>query len=337
MKAVGTYRSQPIEAVNSLVEEVVDQPNAEGRDILVRVEAVSVNPVDTKMRGHRKEDNGEFAILGYDASGVVESVGSDVTMFSPGDKVYYAGDFTRQGSNAPYQLVDERIVAKKPNTLTHEESAALPLTTLTAWEAMYERLGIHEDKDAGKAILIIGGAGGVGSVAIPLAKQTGLTVIATASREETNDWCIQRGADHIINHKHPLQPQLEELGFSDVPYIFCLSDTAEHWDNLVNCIAPEGAICSVVGVEQPLNLTDLMAKSATFAWEFMFTRPAFQTETMSRQHEILKKAAQFVDEGKLTTSMTENWAPLDAETLKQAHAKLEGGGMIGKLVISQKT
>ncbi|WP_026286288.1 zinc-binding alcohol dehydrogenase family protein [Salsuginibacillus kocurii] len=332
MKAVGVRKGLAIEQQDSLENTELEVPEATGHDLLVNVKAASVNPVDTKVRSGKKDD-GELAVLGWDASGVVEATGEKVEMFQPGDEVYYAGDVTRPGSNSEYQLVDERIAAKKPSTLTHTESAALPLTTLTAAEGLFDRLGITSSNAEGKAILIISGAGGVGSMAIPMAKRAGMKVIATASRDETSEWCRQRGADHVINHKRPLQPQLEAEGYDAVPYIFCLSDTEEHWHNLVECIAPQGQICSIVETEGPLPLSDLQHKSATFVWEFMFTRSMYHTSDMINQHHILQQTAELIDHHKLETSLTTTLYGLDAEKLREAHKQLESGSMIGKLVV----
>ncbi len=311
----------------------VPTPLAQGRDVLVRVEAVSVNPVDTKMRPDPGED---AAILGYDASGVVEAVGDEVTTLHPGDLVYYAGDIRRPGSNAEYQLVDERIVARRPQSLSAAESAALPLTTLTAWEALFERLHFHPDgRDAGASVLIIGGAGGVGSMAIQLAKMAGLTVVATASRTETMEWCRCMGADFVINHRNALRPQLEQLGFTHVDAIANFHSTDDYWSIMGDLIAPLGRIVLIVEASGPLDMGGaLKQKSVTIAWEFMFTRSMFTTADMQRQKEILETVAAHVDAGRLRTTLTQTLGAITVENLIEAHRLSESGRVCGKIVLA---
>lgn len=333
MKAVGLFRYLPIGEKESLVDVQIEKPIPSGYDLLVRVNAISVNPVDTKVRAPKDGLEKEPKILGWDASGVVEAVGENCTLFRPGDEVYYAGDITRAGSNSEYQLVDERIVGKKPVTFSFAEAAAMPLTTITAWEGLFERLGISKKKDLNKSILIIGGAGGVGSIAIQLAKWAGLTVIATASRQNTIAWCKQMGADHVINHYESFLPQLREIGLSGVNYIFCLNETTGHWDNMIEAILPQGKICSIVAASQNLDLNLLKSKSVTFVWELMYTRSMYQTEDMIKQHELLSEASQLFDKGILQCTLVEALSPIHAENLKIAHAKVESGKMIGKLVL----
>ncbi|MGW8460389.1 zinc-binding alcohol dehydrogenase family protein [Bacillus atrophaeus] len=332
MKAVGLHRYLPIDEPDSLIEEEIEKPVPKGRDLLVKIAAVSVNPVDTKIRSPKAEKEDELKILGWDACGTVVQTGENCEWFQEGDEVYYAGDVNRQGSNSEYQLVDERIAAKKPESLSHAEAAAMPLTTLTAWEALFDRLRITKE-DEGKTILIIGGAGGVGSIATQLAKQAGLTVAATASREETKDWCFKMGADHVINHHHELLPQLKAAGINGTEYILCLNDTDGHWEGMADVILPQGTICSIVENQHPLDLNLLKSKSAGFVWEFMFTRAMFQTDDMIKQREILTKAAKKFDQGKLRHTLTTVLKPFSAEQLKKAHAKIESGKMIGKLVV----
>ncbi|MCY9112330.1 zinc-binding alcohol dehydrogenase family protein [Bacillus atrophaeus] len=332
MKAVGLYRYLPIDEPDSLIEEEIEKPVPKGRDLLVKIAAVSVNPVDTKIRSPKAEKEDELKILGWDACGTVVQTGENCEWFQEGDEVYYAGDVNRQGSNSEYQLVDERIAAKKPESLSRAEAAAMPLTTLTAWEALFDRLRITKE-DEGKTILIIGGAGGVGSIATQLAKQAGLTVAATASREETKDWCFKMGADHVINHHQELLPQLKAAGIKGTEYILCLNDTDGHWKGMADIILPQGTICSIVENQHPLDLNLLKSKSAGFVWEFMFTRAMFQTDDMIKQREILTKAAKSFDQGKLRHTLTTVLKPFSAEQLKKAHAKLESGKMIGKLVV----
>lgn len=335
MKAIGLYRYLPIEDEQSLLDIEVDQSAPEGHDLLVRVKAISVNPVDVKVRSPKKQEEKTPRILGWDAAGIVEQVGADCTLFKPGDKVYYAGSIARPGSNSEFQLVDERIVGHKPHSLDFGEAAALPLTTITAWEALFDRLEIAQtaSKNRGKSILIIGAAGGVGSIATQLAKLAGLTVIGTASRPESTQWTREHGAEHTINHHQPFAPQLKELGFAAVDYIFCLNSTDRHWQNMVETIVPQGKICSIVETHGPIDLTALQSKSATFVWEFMFTRPVYQTPDMIEQHNLLDRVAKLVDEGVLKTTLTKRLSPINAANLRQAHAIVEKGSTIGKIVL----
>ncbi|MGG3623587.1 zinc-binding alcohol dehydrogenase family protein [Bacillus gobiensis] len=335
MKAVGLYQYLPIENEESLLDVEVPKPKATGKDLLVKINAISVNPVDTKVRAPKDAIEKEPKILGWDASGVVEEAGEDCELFQPGDTVYYAGDITRQGSYSEYQLIDERIVGKKPSNLSFAEAAAMPLTTITAWEGIYDRLGITE-KDKGKTILIINGAGGVGSIATQIAKYAGLKVIATASREETKNWCEKMGADVIINHQENLLQQLNDEGIGEVDYIFCLNDTDGHWDGMGEAIKPQGSICSIVENEKDLDLNVLKSKSVTFVWEFMYTRSMFQTEDMIEQHRLLNKVSDLFEEGIFQTTLTKTFQPINAEQLKKAHKEVESGKMIGKLIVENE-
>ncbi|WP_248924074.1 zinc-binding alcohol dehydrogenase family protein [Paenibacillus hamazuiensis] len=335
MKAVGYYRTLPISDPEYLVDLIVDKPVPTGKDILVKINAISVNPADVKTRAGGYNDPNTPKIIGWDAAGVVEQVGPDCTMFKPGDEVYYAGDVDRPGSNSEYQLVDERIVGRKPASLSYAQAASMPLTTLTAWEALHHRLGIsrNEQENQGQSILIIGAAGGVGSVATQLAKLAGLTVIGTASREESSRWAREHGADHIINHREAFGPQLASLGFDAVDYIVCLNDTVLHWDNMAEAIRPQGKICSIVPAGKPVNMDAIFFKSVSFHWELMFTRPKFQTGDMTEQHRVLNAAADLIDAGRLKETMTRRLEPINAANLKLAHEKLLAGDMIGKLVL----
>jgi NADPH2:quinone reductase len=335
MKAVGLYRYLPIDHPEALLDLDVPAPTATGRDLLVDVKAISVNPVDYKMRAPKDQVETTPRILGWDVAGVVKAVGTDVTLFKPGDAVYYAGARMRQGGNSQLHLVDERIVGRKPATLGFAETAALPLTTLTAWEGLFERIAISKaGAHAGRTILIIGGAGGVGSIAIQLAKQLArLTVIATASRPESSSWVRRLGADHVVDHTKDLVPQLAALGTPEVDYVLCLSSVEPYVPAFPAIVAPQGRICAIVGTTKPLDLGSLMAKSVTFAWELMFTRPAYQTPDMIVQHEILDDAAALIEKDVLRTTMTANLGPINAANLKRAHAMLEGGHVIGKLVL----
>ncbi len=310
-------------------------PTPASRDLLVRVKAVSVNPVDYKVR--RSPEQQPDRILGWDAAGVVEAIGADVSLFQVGDEVYYAGSIIRAGSNSEYQVVDERIVGRKPSSLSFAAAAALPLTAITAWEGLFERMGIEPqptDLNRVSSLLIIGGAGGVGSIATQIAKQVaGLRVIATASRAETIEWCQQMGADEIINHHQPFKAQLAELNIKYVDYILCCNDTEQHLQNMRDIIKPQGKICSIVETKNPIDLNLLKSKSVTFVWELMFTKSIYETEDIQSQHELLNEVANLIDRGILTTTMTKNLGIMNVSTLMQAHILLESGRSIGKVVL----
>ncbi|WP_334074594.1 MULTISPECIES: zinc-binding alcohol dehydrogenase family protein [Paenibacillus] len=335
MKAVGLYKYLPIEDLESLLDVEVGKPVPEGRDLLVKVRAISVNPVDYKVRSPKNREESEPKILGWDVAGVVEQVGPEVTLFRPGDEVFYAGSITRPGGNSEFHLVDERIVGMKPSKLDFAHAAALPLTSITAWESLYDRLGISRNKadNEGKTILIIGAAGGVGSIATQLAKYAGLTVIGTASRPESADWVTGLGADHVINHFKAFLPQLKAAGWERVDYILCLNSTEKHWSNMAEAIAPQGKICSIVETDELLNLTLLKNKSVTFVWELMFTRSTYQTPDMIEQHNLLNEIARLVDDGVLRTTTNETLTPINAANLRKAHATLETGRAVGKVVL----
>ena len=335
MKAVGFTRSLPVEDSRCLVDYETPVPVPGPGDLLIGVEAVSVNPVDTMRR--RRAATGQALegplILGFDSAGTVAEAGPDTHLFKPGDKVWYAGSIDRSGSNAEFQVMDERIVGRRPKNLEPAEAAALPLTALTAWEALFDRIGIPRPADSSATLLIIGAAGGVGSIAIQLAKcLAGMKVIATASRPASRDWCLEMGADQTADHR-TLVDSLRALGYEHVDYILNCADTAEHWDAMAELIAPEGKIACIVGSERPVDLRKLMLKSVTFAWEHMSTRPIFQTDTMQRQHQILQQLADRVEAGEIRSTLTTTLHGLSAETLRQAHAKLEARRMIGKLSI----
>jgi len=337
MKAVGFYKLVPLTDPESLLDVEIEKPVPQGRDILVQVKAISVNPADWRYRERKDPNDESLTILGFDVAGIVEQVGPECTLFKPGDEVYYAGSSVRQGGNSEFHLVDERIVGKKPASLNFAQAAALPLTSLTAWEALFQRLGIQKNADVNrnKNILIIGAAGGVGSIATQLAKLAGLTVIGTASRPESVQWAKNHGADYTINHKQPFAPQLQELGISSVDYIFCLNDVDQHLPGMAEVIAPQGKICSILPFEKPANLGMLFLKSVTFVWELMFTRSMFQTEDMIEQHRILNELADLVDEGKVKTTLAELLKPINAANLRQALLKSKAGNMIGKIVLEQ--
>jgi len=334
MKAVGLYQYLPIEKPDSLVDLELPKPEPTGRDLLVRVEAVSVNPVDTKVRASGKPARTTPLVLGWDAAGVVDSVGPAVERFKPGDTVFYAGDITRPGSNSEYQLVDERIVGYRPRSLRIEEAAALPLVSITAYEALFDRLGIDaEGQCRGRTLFIIGGAGGVGSMAIQLAKLAGLTVLATASRQESTDWVKQLGADHVLNHRQPLRPQLEAVGLKTVDNILNCADTDGYWDVMADLIAAQGKICTIVENTGALNQQVMKLKSATHVWELMFTRSKYQTEDMAEQQKLLDRIADWTDRWTINEILRDTLQPINAENLRKAHARLESGRMIGKLAL----
>jgi NADPH:quinone reductase len=335
MKAVGFYKYLPIAAPESLLDLEVPRPEPAGRDLLVRVKAVAVNPVDMKVRGANKKEETQPRIIGWDAAGVVEAAGPDVSLFRPGDEVYYAGDITRPGSNAEFQLVDERIVGRKPRTLNYAEAAALPLTAITAYEAFFDRLNIDiGGADAGQKLLIIGGAGGVGSIGIQLAKLAGLEVIATASRPETQRWVSELGAHHVIDHNQPLRPQIEKLGHKWIDYIAMFNNTDQHWDAACDLIKPQGSITSIVENKGPLNQNEMKRKSAAFVWEFMFTRAMFETPDMIEQHRLLNRVSDWIEEGELRTTLKKTLGTLSAANLKEAHRQIEAGSTVGKLVLT---
>lgn len=336
MKAIGLYKYLPIEHEESLLDLDIEKPIPKKRELLVKIHAISVNPIDTKVRAPKEHVEEIPKILGWDAVGVVEETGEDCKLFKRGDYVYYAGSITKQGTNSEYHVVDERIVGKKPETLTDAEAAALPLTAITAWEGLFERLGIdlHANNE-NKTILIIGGAGGVGSICIQLAKLAGLTVIATASRQETTDWCKQLGTDYVINHFKPFTEQLQALDIHGVDYIYCLNSTEQHWDNMAESIKPQGKICSIVDAKKELHLNVLKSKSVAFVWELMFTKAMYETEDMVTQHEILSEVAKLIDEGKIKTTVTTTLSPINAENVRKAHQMIESGKTIGKIVLER--
>lgn len=337
MKSIGFYRSLPLSDKESLLDLETEKPSPAGRDLLVRIKAISVNPVDVKTREGGYDGLGTPKFLGWDAAGIVEQAGPDCTLFKPGDEVYYAGDITRAGCYSEFHLVDERIVGRKPASLDFAQAAAMPLTSITAWEGLHHRLGISrsEADNRGKSILIVGASGGVGSIATQLAKLAGLTVIGTASRPESSDWAREHGADHILDHKKPFAAQLKQLGFDAVDYVFCLNDTAGHWENIAESIRPQGKISAIVPAGGPVNLDALFYKSVSFHWELMFTRSMYQTEDMLRQHDLLNELADLIDGGKVLCTLTQKLEPIDAANLKLAHERVAAGSMIGKLVLER--
>ena len=390
MKAVGLYKSLPIEDPQSLVDLDIPQPNnpGSGHDLLVAIKAISVNPVDTKVRRGLIPITEQIKkniprILGWDAAGEVIEAGSDCTLFKKGDAVYYAGSISRPlGTNCEFHLVDERIVGRKPKSLSFEEAAAMPLTTITAWEALYDRLSLYPDvvreitpatshqtiptdatytnsnskqNEHQSYILIIGGAGGVGSIAIQLAKNLvnqssfpsspstassssfpGINVVATASRTESVEWCKRMGADFVVNHHKDLKSQIkDEIGIDYVDYILCLNETDGHFESMKQLVAPQGKICSIVQTKGPVDLGGvLLHKSASFVWELMFTRSLFQTPDLILQHYLLNIVADLIDNNKIKSTLTEVLSPINAENMRKAHKKVESGTTIGKIVLS---
>jgi NADPH2:quinone reductase len=335
MKAIGFKTSLAITEAESFIEFETPIPVATGRDILVKIEAIAVNPVDYKIRQNSLKDKVQDSpkIIGWDAIGTVESVGSEAVFFKPGDKVFYAGDIMKPGSNQEYQLVDERIVGKAPKKISIAQAAAMPLTSLTAWELLFDRMRLSQERDKGKSILIIAGAGGMGSIAIQMAKKLlGLTVIATASRPDTIEWCKKMGADYVVDH-HELLPEMEKIGFPQVDFIVDFFNVNQYWDAFVQLIKPQGQIGAISDPAEPVNLRQLKSKSVSFHWELMFTRSMFQTDDMGEQHKILSNVADLLDEGTLESTLQTTLKGCTVENLKEAHRLLESNKTIGKLVI----
>ena len=333
MRAVGYKRSLPIDQVEALIDLEVDRPVPKGRDLLVQVKAVSVNPVDYKVRKRADPQGGEAKILGFDATGVVAAAGPDVTLFKTGDEVWYAGSIIRPGTNSEFHLVDERIVGAKPKSLDFARAAALPLTSITAWEMLFDRFAIAQGGGEGKSLLIIGGAGGVGSIAIQLARTlTRLTVIATASRPQTQDWCRTLGAHHVIDHTKPMGEQLKGIGHRFTDYIFGVTESGQHFDTICDVIAPQGKF-GLIDDPKSLDVAKLKGKSASLHWEAMFTRSTFQTADMDAQHKLLNAVAAMVDKGTIRTTVGENFGKINAANLRRAHAQLESGTTRGKIVL----
>ena len=332
MKAiVYTQRDLPIDDPQALHEVELPMPLPGPHDLLVEVRAVSVNPVDTKIR--RGVDVSEPRVLGWDASGIVRAVGAQVTLFAPGDEVFYAGDLTRPGSNSEFQAVDERIVGRKPRNLGFAEAAALPLTAITAWELLFDRLRVSEGGGQGKSLLVIGAGGGVGSILVQLARKlTALTIIGTASREVTRNWVTGLGAHHTVDHTQPLQPQLAALGMEHVDIVISLTHTDQHFEQIVQVLAPQGQL-ALIDDPATLDVVPLKRKSISLHWELMFTRSMFQTADMVRQHELLDRVAQMVEQGALKTTLSEHAGALTADNLRRVHALIESGRAHGKIVL----
>ena len=334
MRAVGYRQSQPIAAETSLIDLDLPEPKAAGRDLLVEVKAVSVNPVDTKIRVRSQPAEGQANVLGWDAAGIVRAVGPEVTGFKPGDAVFYAGAIDRPGSNAEFHLVDERIVGPKPKNLSFAEAAALPLTAITAWEMLFDRLDIRKPvPGAAHALLIIGGAGGVGSIAIQLACQlSDVTVIATASRPETRAWAQELGAHHVIDHTKPLPAQVAALDIGAPAFVFSTTHTDSHLEGIVELMAPQGRF-GLIDDPKTLDANPLKRKSLSLHWELMFTRSLFHTADMGEQGKLLAEVSRLVDEGRVRTTLAEHFGTINANNLKRAHALIESNRARGKIVL----
>ncbi|MDV3439691.1 zinc-binding alcohol dehydrogenase family protein [Pseudomonas otitidis] len=334
MKAVAYFQNLPIDHPDALQDIDLPEPTPGPRDLLVEVRAISVNPVDTKIRRNAAPENGQPRVLGWDVSGVVKAVGQDVSLFQPGDEVFYAGALTRPGGNAELHLVDERIVGKRPRSLDFAKSAALPLTAITAWELLFDRLGIAEGQaDQGQSLLVVGAAGGVGSILVQLARRlTGLTVIGTASRPETQAWVRELGAHHVIDHSQPLAAELKRIGLDSVTHVASLTQTDQHLEQLVEALAPQGKL-ALIDDPAGLDVLKLKRKSISLHWEFMYTRSMFETADMIEQHKLLNRVSELIDQGVLQTTFGEHYGRIEAANLKRAHALLESGKAKGKIVL----
>ena len=332
MKAIGYTNAGPISAENSLIEFETDKPQPGPNDLLVEVRGISVNPVDVKVRTNRQPPEGEPRILGFDAAGIVKEAGTATTRFKPGDEVFYAGDFTRPGTNAEFHAVDERLVGRKPSSLGFAEAAAMPLTSITAWEILFDSFGLKEGEGAGDSLLVIGGAGGVGSILTQLAKKVaGLTVIATASRPDTQAWVEKMGADHVVNHRNPLDEEMKALGIAP-RYVAALTQTDNHFGAIVELIKPRGHI-AMIDDPQNLDIAAIKLKALSFSWEFMFARSMFQTEDMDAQHKLLNRVADLLDEGTLIPTVNKHGGEMNVANLRSAHEHQESGAAIGKTVL----
>ena len=334
MKAVGYRQSLPIAQAESLIDVELSDPTPSGRDLLVQIKAVSVNPVDTKVRMRQAPQAGETNVLGWDAAGVVVAVGSEAHLFKPGNEVWYAGSLVRPGTNAELHLVDERIVGKKPKSLDFAQAAALPLTTITAWELLFDRFGVLPGKRAkDESLLIIGAAGGVGSILTQLARRlTAMTVIGTASRKETADWVLSLGAQHVIAHTQPLSVELKRVGIAAVTHVASLTQTDAHFPEIVESLAPQGKF-GLIDDPKPIDINQLKRKSISLHWELMFTRPLFGTADMIAQHRLLSEVAELVDAGVIRTTFGAHFGRINAQNLKRAHALIESGKAKGKIVL----
>jgi zinc-binding alcohol dehydrogenase family protein len=335
MKAVAYRQSLPIDHDDALIDVELPAPQATGRDLLVEVRAISVNPVDVKIRRNVPPAEGDAKVIGWDAAGVVKAVGPDVTLFKPGDEVWYAGALTRAGTNSELHLVDERIVGHKPKNLDFAQAAALPLTAITAWELLFERLEVSRDAGAaqGKSLLVIGAAGGVGSILVQLARQlTGLTIIGTASRSETVEWIKELGAHHVIDHSKPLNQEIARLALPPVTYVAALNQTDHHWAAIAELVAPQGKV-ALIDDPEAIDVRLLKRKSVSLHWEFMFTRSMFETADIQKQHQLLNDVATLVETGAVKTTLAERFGKINAANLKRAHALIESNRAKGKIVL----
>jgi zinc-binding alcohol dehydrogenase family protein len=334
MKAVGYKKSLPIDASDALIDFETAKPEPKGRDLRVAVKAISANPVDYKVRKRAAPPEGETKILGFDAAGVVDAIGSEVTLFRPGDEVFYAGSILRQGTNSEFHLVDERIVGRKPKSLPFAEAAALPLTSITAWELLFDRLGAVPGKSIdARTLLIVGGAGGVGSILIQLARRlTGLTVVATASREQSRKWCLDLGAHAVVDHARPMKEQIEKLKVPPVALVASLTNTDQHYKAIAEFMAPQGKY-GLIDDPPEFNVGVFKGKAISIHWESMFTRSSFQTADMIGQHHLLNDVADLIGKGVLRTTLGERFGSINAANLKRAHALLESGQSRGKIVL----
>jgi len=332
MKAVAYRQALPITAADALLDLTLPDPVAAGRELLVRVHAVSVNPVDTKVRHNATPPEGQVRVLGFDAAGVVEAVGEQVSLFKPGDRVYYAGALNQRGSNAELQCVDERLVGRMPASLNFAQAAALPLTSITAWELLFDRFGVTPETTG--SLLIVGAAGGVGSILTQLARQlTKLTVIGSASRDSTQAWVRELGAHHVVDHRQPLAAELKRMGVGQVTHVASLTHTEAHYAQIAESLAPQGRLALIDDLTAPLDVRLLKSKSVSLHWEFMFTRSMFETPDMGAQGALLNRVAELVDAGRLRSTLGEHFGRINAANLKRAHAAVETASTQGKTVL----
>jgi NADPH2:quinone reductase len=333
MKAIAYEHSHPIDHAQALLDVELNKPQATGTDMLVKVKAVSVNPVDYKIRLN-VDPQGQKKVLGWDAAGIVEQVGKDCSLFKVGDHVYYAGDLTRSGSNAQYQLVDERIVGRKPSSISHAQAAALPLTAITAWELLFDRLGIQAVNPRPVVLLIVGASGGVGSILTQLAAVlTDVTIIGTASRADSQKWARSLGAHHVIDHHQPLQAQVKALNIGEVSHVACLTHSEQHFGALVEILKPQGKLAIIEYTGQSMDISQLKNKSLSLHWEFMFTRAMFQTEDMLEQHNVLNQVADLVDKGAIKSTLGKHMGTINAQNLRAAHKVIQSNQTMGKMVL----
>ncbi|WP_251864744.1 zinc-binding alcohol dehydrogenase family protein [Achromobacter sp. Marseille-Q4962] len=334
MKAIAYYRNLPAADPESLQDVTLPDPVPGERDLLVEVRAISVNPVDVKVRANRRPRDGRPEVLGWDAAGVVRAVGARAGLFKPGDRVYYAGALDRPGANSELHVVDERLVGRMPESLDYAQAAALPLTTITAWELLFDRLRVLDNAaPSQRSLLAVGAGGGVGSILVQLARQlTGLTVIGTASRPQTRQWVLDLGAHHVIDHSRPLASELRRGGFGQVDFIAGLTQTDQHFGQMAEAIAPQGRI-ALIDDPGAIDVRLLKSKAASLHWEFMFARPLHGTPDMIAQHGLLEQTARLVDAGRLRTTLGEHYGAINAANLRRAHAFLESGKARGKIVL----